>query len=106
MYQNGTSTELAKEDAAKKAEEYLLGKEYVGEGAIQGDFHDGNQNEGIHSALTKTESVSQQEPRRGEIDSSVAKFQANGVGGIWDSGVLFGAQPVKRGGSGVPIWGS
>ena len=57
MYQEGTSTELAKEDAAKKAEEYLLGKEYVGEGAVQGDFHDGNQKEGIHNALNKTESA-------------------------------------------------
>jgi len=55
MYQQGTSTELAKEDATKKAEEYLLGKEFVGEGAVQGDFHDGNQKEGIHSALSKKE---------------------------------------------------
>mmetsp|Transcript_11137 Transcript_11137/g.22074 ORF Transcript_11137/g.22074 Transcript_11137/m.22074 type:complete len:251 (+) Transcript_11137:116-868(+) len=62
MYQeqggaNGTTSELAKEDAAKKAEEYLLGKEYVGEGAVQGDFHDGNQKEGINSVLGNTESA-------------------------------------------------
>ena len=55
MYQEGTSTELAKEDAAKKAEEYLLGKEYVGEDGVQGDFHDGNLKEGIHSAINKTD---------------------------------------------------
>ena len=30
MYQGGTTGDLAKEDAARKAEEFLLGKEYVG----------------------------------------------------------------------------
>jgi hypothetical protein len=54
MYQEGTNHELAKEDAHKEAEEFLLGKEFVGEGAVQGDFHDGNQKEGICNALTKT----------------------------------------------------
>ena len=81
MYQEGTSTELAKEDAAKRAEEYLLGKEYVGEGATQGDFDDGNPNEGIYSALSKTDSVGvqEQEPGQQEKHSPVARSDLNSV---------------------------
>mmetsp|Transcript_27822 Transcript_27822/g.52180 ORF Transcript_27822/g.52180 Transcript_27822/m.52180 type:complete len:519 (+) Transcript_27822:55-1611(+) len=48
MYEGGTTGELAKEDAEKKAEEYLLGKEFVGDGAARGDFDAGNQQEGIN----------------------------------------------------------
>ena len=50
MYQGGGGA-LAKEDAERKAEEFLLGKEYVGEGATQGDFDNGDQDQGIHSVL-------------------------------------------------------
>eukprot|EP00540_Astrosyne_radiata_P010082 CAMPEP_0116847554 /NCGR_PEP_ID=MMETSP0418-20121206/14500_1 /TAXON_ID=1158023 /ORGANISM="Astrosyne radiata, Strain 13vi08-1A" /LENGTH=422 /DNA_ID=CAMNT_0004479015 /DNA_START=9 /DNA_END=1277 /DNA_ORIENTATION=- len=38
MYQGATGGELAKEDAEKKAEEFLLGKAYVPEGEHTGDF--------------------------------------------------------------------
>ena len=52
MYQGGGSnTELAKQDAEKKAEEYLLGKEFVGGGATAGDFDSGDQNEGINAVV-------------------------------------------------------
>jgi len=67
MYSEGTSTELAKEQAEKEAEQFLLGKEFVGEGAVQGVFHDGNQKEGIHNALSKTEAgIKQQELQKEE----------------------------------------
>jgi hypothetical protein len=52
MYQGETQHgEVAKQDAERRAEEYLLGKEFVGEGGVQGDFDDGKQKEGIHSVL-------------------------------------------------------
>lgn len=54
MYQ-GTTGELAKEDAERKAEEFLLGKEYVPEGATHGDFDNGDQDQGINSILNKQE---------------------------------------------------
>jgi len=67
MYSEGTSTELAKEQAEKEAEQFLLGKEFVGEGAVQGVFHDGNQKEGIHNALSKNEAgIKQQEHQKEE----------------------------------------
>ena len=53
MYQGGTAGDLAKEDAEKKAEEFLLGKEYVGEGAVQGDFDDGDKKEGINNVVAQ-----------------------------------------------------
>lgn len=52
MYQ-GTTGELAKEDAERKAEEFLLGKEYIPEGATHGDFDNGDQDQGINSILKK-----------------------------------------------------
>ncbi|KAL3923522.1 MAG: hypothetical protein SGILL_001612 [Bacillariaceae sp.] len=51
MYQGGTQGDLAKQDAEKKSEEYLLGKEFVGDGAVTGDFDDGDQKQGINSVL-------------------------------------------------------
>jgi N-terminal domain of CBF1 interacting co-repressor CIR len=51
MYQGGTTGDLAREDAAKKAEEFLLGKEYVGTGAVRGDFDDTGKKEGINNVL-------------------------------------------------------
>ena len=65
MYQEGTLTDLAKEDASKKAEEYLLGKEYVEKGSKEGDFDDGNQKEGIHNALGSAESAGIRPQRSG-----------------------------------------
>ena len=53
MYQGNTG-DLAKEDAEKMAEEFLLGKEYVGEGATQGDFDEGDRDQGINSILKQT----------------------------------------------------
>ena len=53
MYQGNTG-DLAKEDAEKQAEEFLLGKEYVGEGAVQGDFDEGDRNQGINIILKQT----------------------------------------------------
>jgi hypothetical protein len=78
MYQEGTNHELAKEDAQKEAEEFLLGKEFVGEGAVQGDFHDGNQKEGICNALSKTTEaaagIKQQQP---ELQKYRSEAQVN-----------------------------
>jgi hypothetical protein len=51
MYQGGTTGDLAREDAAKKAEEFLLGKEFVGTGAVRGDFDDAGKKEGIYNVL-------------------------------------------------------
>mmetsp|Transcript_14112 Transcript_14112/g.19763 ORF Transcript_14112/g.19763 Transcript_14112/m.19763 type:complete len:192 (-) Transcript_14112:134-709(-) len=50
MYQGGTG-EAAKEEAAKTAEEYLLGKEYVPEGAGKGGDFTANENTGINTVL-------------------------------------------------------
>jgi len=66
MYHEGTSNELAKECAAKKAEEYLMGKEYVGEVETRGDSHDGNQKGGIYNKLNKTVSVGIQQQETGK----------------------------------------
>ena len=78
MYQEGTNHELAKEDAQKEAEEFLLGKEFVGDGAVQGDFHDGNQKEGICNALSKTTEaaagIKQQQP---ELQKYRSEAQVN-----------------------------
>jgi hypothetical protein len=54
MYQ-GKTGELAKEDAERKAEEFLLGKEFVGDGATQGDFDNGDQDQGINTVLKQQE---------------------------------------------------
>lgn len=54
MYQ-GTTGDLAKEDAERKAEEFLLGKEYVPEGVTHGDFDGGDQHEGINNVLKQAE---------------------------------------------------
>jgi hypothetical protein len=51
MYQGGAANELAKEDAEKHAEEFLLGKEFVGAGATQGDFDGGDEQQGINSVI-------------------------------------------------------
>ncbi|KAG7364850.1 CBF1 interacting co-repressor CIR family protein [Nitzschia inconspicua] len=61
MYQGGTQGELAKQDAERKAEEFLLGKEFVGEGAVQGDFDGGDQKEGINNVLSAAASVPRHE---------------------------------------------
>jgi hypothetical protein len=53
MYQGGTTGDLAKEDAERKAEEFLLGKEFVAQGAARGDFDDGEQDEGINNVVAK-----------------------------------------------------
>lgn len=81
MYQEGTLTDLAKEDAKKEGEEYLLGKEFVAKGATQGDFDDGNKKEGIHSALGSTESegIRRQEPGAQEMDSPAINLDPNSV---------------------------
>lgn len=53
MYQGATNHgEVARQDAERRAEEYLLGKEFVGEGGVRGDFDDGNQKDGIHNVLS------------------------------------------------------
>jgi hypothetical protein len=63
MYQGGSATsEIAKQDAAKKAEEYLLGKEFVGDGSVRGDFDDGNQKEGINSVLASASTSGMTKP--------------------------------------------
>jgi hypothetical protein len=54
MYQ-GSTGELAKEDSERKAEEFLLGKEFVGDGATQGDFDNGDQDQGINTVLRQQE---------------------------------------------------
>lgn len=52
MYQGqNQDSEIAKEDANKQAEEYLLGKEFVGDGAVKGDLDDGTANEGINKVV-------------------------------------------------------
>jgi N-terminal domain of CBF1 interacting co-repressor CIR/Pre-mRNA splicing factor len=54
IYQGGTTGELAKQDAEKKQEEYLLGKEFTDDGAVKGDFDDGQQQpDGIHNVISK-----------------------------------------------------
>ena len=46
------NSEIAQEDAAKKNEDYLLGKAYVPEGGAVGDFHAGaNAKEGVNAVL-------------------------------------------------------
>lgn len=57
MYQGNTG-DLAKEDAEKQAEEFLLGKEFVSTGATQGDFDDGDRDQGINNVLKQTEELS------------------------------------------------
>jgi hypothetical protein len=52
MYQGqNAQSEIAEQDAIKKSEEYLLGKEYVPEGAIKGDLDDGQAMEGVNAVL-------------------------------------------------------
>jgi hypothetical protein len=53
----GKGGELAQQDAEKKAEEYLLGKEYVGGGTVQGDFDLEDPKQGIHQVLSATATI-------------------------------------------------
>jgi hypothetical protein len=54
MYTGGDRTGgLAQEDAEKHAEEFLLGKEFAGEGATSGDFDNGDQDQGIHNVISQ-----------------------------------------------------
>lgn len=56
MYQGGNpQSEIAQEDAKKKAEEYLLGKEYVPAGPVRGDLDAENTHEGVHAVLAQAE---------------------------------------------------
>lgn len=57
MYQGGRG-ELAKEDAEREAEDFLLGKEYVGEGATAGDFDGGDLDQGINNVLSNKQEES------------------------------------------------
>jgi len=50
MYQGGGG-QVAKEDAEREAEEFLLGKEYVAEGTTVGDFDNGDQGQGINTVI-------------------------------------------------------
>lgn len=62
MYQHTAgASELAKEDEAKKQEEFLLGKEFVPDGAAAGDFDDGDQTQGIHNVMAQQHQQEQQE---------------------------------------------
>jgi hypothetical protein len=54
MYTHGPNSEMVKEDEAKRNEEFLLGKEYVADGATTGDFDNGDQKEGIYNVMSKT----------------------------------------------------
>lgn len=55
MYQGSkTDIEIAKQDAAKRAEGFLLGKEFVGHSAVQGELHDDNLKGSIHNAVHET----------------------------------------------------
>lgn len=59
MYQGATTGELATQEAEKKQEEYLLGKEFVEDGAVKGDFDDGQkQPDGIHNVISKAAAAS------------------------------------------------
>lgn len=69
MYQGGTTGDLAKEDAEKRAEEFLMGKDYVGDGAAQGDFDDGDQQTGIHNVVAKMPAVASQPEQQHQDDS-------------------------------------
>jgi hypothetical protein len=52
MYEGGNAqSELAKEDAKKQAEEYLLGKEFAATQPTGGHFNAEDKNEGIHAVL-------------------------------------------------------
>ena len=53
MYQGGTTGDLAKEDAERKAEEFLMGKEFVAQGSARGDFDDGEQDKGINNVVAQ-----------------------------------------------------
>ena len=76
MYQGGTTGDLAKEDAARKAEEFLLGKEYVGPGAAQGDFHNGEEKEGINSVMNSKPMASINE-MSGNAAESGSRYEDN-----------------------------
>ena len=52
MYEGGNAeSELAKEDAKKEAEEYLLGKEFAASQPSGGHFNAEDKNEGIYAVL-------------------------------------------------------
>jgi hypothetical protein len=76
MYQHGPQhTEIAKEDAAKQQEEFLLGKDFVADGTAVGDFDNGDQTEGIHNVIAHqeqhTEQQQQQQQQVGHYEPSV-----------------------------------
>ena len=69
MYQGATTGELAKQDAEKKQEEYLLGKEFVADGAVKGDFDDGQQQpDGIHNVVSKAAAAPAAKPTETKTD--------------------------------------
>lgn len=73
MYQQGgANSEVAKQDAERRAEEFLLGKEFVGGGATAGDFDNGDQDQGIHNVLQQQQQQQPppQEDNKPEADAS------------------------------------
>lgn len=71
MYQHGSHTEVAKEDAAKKQEEFLLGKDFVAGDTATGDFDNGDQTAGIHNVMAHQEQPAQQEQQVSHYEPSV-----------------------------------
>lgn len=72
MYQQvGTNGELAKEDAEKKADEFLLGKECIPEGATVGDFDEGDQDQGIHNVLKQQKSTTEDQTPSNHINNPI-----------------------------------
>lgn len=75
IYQGGTTGELAKQDAEEKQEEFLLGKEYVAEGAVKGDFDDGQQqSDGIHNVVSKAAASSVGPTKSDEANNSMSAY--------------------------------
>ena len=69
MYQGQSKdSEIAKEDEAKKNEEFLLGKEFVPDNAAKGDLDQGGINEGVNKVLASTTTTAaataKEEPER------------------------------------------
>jgi N-terminal domain of CBF1 interacting co-repressor CIR/Pre-mRNA splicing factor len=52
MYEHGPTSETARLDSEKKSEEYLLGKEYVPEGAPKGDLDVDKAQEGVNKVVS------------------------------------------------------
>lgn len=72
MYQGSAAAEnLAKEDAARRNEEFLLGKEFTGGDGGGGDFVDGeDQKTGIHGVLAEAEQIQQQQEKETNTSDS------------------------------------